>query len=50
MIELSNSYTGLLKTLKTTNSIKEASNGVLIQFERPADQSVSVQNKRASYG
>ena len=50
MIELSNSYKGLLKTLKTTNSIKEASNGVLLQFERPADQNGSVQNKRASYG
>ena len=50
MIELSNGYKGLLNTLKTTNSVKEASNGVLLQFERPADQSVSAQNKRASYG
>jgi hypothetical protein len=33
-----------------TNNVKEASNTVLLQFERPADQSVSVQNKRASYG
>ena len=30
MIELSNSYKGLLNTLKTTNSVKEASNGVLL--------------------
>jgi hypothetical protein len=50
MIELSSSYKGLLKILKTTNSVKEASNNVLLQFERPADQSASVQNKRASYG
>ena len=50
MIELSNGYKGLLNTLKTTQSIQEASNGVLLQFERPADQSVSVQNKRAAYG
>lgn len=50
MIELSNGYKGLLNTLKTTKSVKEASNGVLLQFERPANQSVSVQNKRASYG
>ena len=50
MIELSNGYKGLLNTLKTTKSVKEASNCVLLQFERPADQSVSVQNKRASYG
>ena len=50
MLELSNSYKGLLSTLRTTTSVKEASNNVLLQFERPADQSVSVQNKRASYG
>ena len=50
MIELSNEYKGLLNTLKTTKSVKEASNCVLLQFERPADQSISVQNKRASYG
>jgi hypothetical protein len=30
MIELSNGYKGLLNTLKTTNSVKEASNGVLL--------------------
>lgn len=49
MLELSSGYKGLLQTLKSTNSVKEASNGVLLQFERPADQSVAVQNKRASY-
>ena len=50
MVELSSGYKGLLNTLRSTKSVKEASNGVLLQFERPADQSVSVQNKRASYG
>ena len=50
MLELSSGYKGLLSTLRTTTSVKEASNSVLLQFERPADQSVSVQNKRASYG
>ena len=50
MVELSSGYKGLLNTLKTTKSVKEASNNVLLQFERPADQSISVQNKRASYG
>ena len=50
MLELSSGYKGLLSTLRTTTSVKEASNNVLLQFERPADQSVSVQNKRASYG
>ena len=49
MLELQSGYKSLLQTLKTTTSVKEASNGVLLQFERPADQSVAVQNKRASY-
>ena len=48
--ELQSGYKSLLQTLKTTTSVKEASNGVLLQFERPADQSVTVQNKRAAYG
>ena len=48
-IELNQSYKSLLQMLKTTSSVKEASNGVLLQFERPADQSVSVQNKRVDY-
>lgn len=48
--ELSESYPSVLKTLKNATSVKEASNVVLLQFECPADQSVSVQNKRASYG
>ena len=50
MSELQAGYKNLLQTLKTTSSVKEASNGVLLQFERPADQSVSVQNKRAGFG
>lgn len=37
MQELSAGYSSLLKTLKTTNSVLVASNGVLLQFERPAD-------------
>lgn len=48
--ELSEGYTSVLKTLKTATSILEASNAVLLKYERPADQSVSVQNKRASFG
>ena len=48
--ELSESYPSVLKTLKTATSVKEASNAVLLKYECPADQSVSVQNKRASYG
>lgn len=50
MKELSDSYPSVLYTLKTATSILEASNAVLLKFECPADQSVSMQNKRASYG
>lgn len=49
MQELNNGYKSLLNILKTTNSVKEASNGVLLQFERPADQSLKVQNKRIEF-
>lgn len=48
--ELSENYKSVLTTLKTAKSVKEASNAVLLKFECPADQSVSMQNKRASYG
>ena len=48
--ELSSGYKSVLSTLKSATSVLQASNSVLLQFERPADQSVSVQNKRASYG
>lgn len=48
--ELSESYSSVLNTLKTATSVIEASNAVLLKFECPADQSASVQNKRASYG
>ena len=44
------SYSSMLNTLKTATSVLEASNAVLLKFECPADQSVSIQNKRASYG
>lgn len=48
--ELSEGYSGVLSTLKNASSVLEASNAVLLQFERPADQSQSVQSKRAGYG
>ena len=48
--ELSESYPSVLNILKTATSVLEASNAVLLKFECPADQSVSMQNKRASYG
>ena len=40
-------YTKVWSALTSATSVKGASNAVLLQFERPADQSVAVQNKRA---
>ena len=48
--ELSSGYKAVLNTLKSATSVAEASNVVLMQFERPANQSTSVQQTRASYG
>ena len=49
--ELTTSYkSSVWEVLKTAKSILEASNAVLLKFERPADQSTAVQNKRASFG
>ena len=49
--ELTTGYkTSVWEVLKTAKSVLEASNAVLLKFERPADQSAAVQNKRASYG
>lgn len=48
--ELKESYATVYNALKTASSVLEASNPVLLKFERPANQSVSVQNLRASYG
>lgn len=47
--ELSTKYKGVLNVLMKTASIQEASDVVLTQFEKPADQSVSVKAKRAEY-
>ena len=48
--ELSESYGGVLNVLQSATSVLEASNVVLLNFERPANQSVGVQKKRAEYG
>lgn len=48
--ELSEGYKTVLAVLKTTASVKAASDSVLLNFERPADQSEAVKKKRASYG
>lgn len=48
--ELTENYKGVLSGLKAARSVREASDIVLTQFEKPADQSESVRAKRASYG
>ena len=48
--ELSEGYKSVFSVLKTATSIREASDAVLLQFERPADQSEAVREKRAGYG
>lgn len=47
--QFKNNFNKLYQLLISTNSVKEASNGVLLQFERPADQSEAMQTKRASF-
>lgn len=46
--ELQTKYKGVWNGLFAAKSVLEASNIVLLQFERPADQSVSNQQKRAA--
>lgn len=50
MKELSESYKSVLVVLKSAESVRQASDAVLLRYERPADQSRTVQEKRASYG
>lgn len=47
--ELSEKFKPVLKVLETTEDVREASNIVLTQFERPALQDITVQNKRYGY-
>lgn len=47
--ELSINYKGAFKMLKEAKSIQEASNIVLTQYEKPADQGPNVQKRRAEY-
>ena len=48
--EISTDFSPTFSVLKTTGSVKAASDQVLIQFERPADQGVAVRERRAGYG
>ncbi len=42
-------YTGLMSKLKNVQNVRVASDAVLLDFERPADQSESVKKRRAEY-
>ena len=50
MKELNGSYKTVLNILKTSRNISECAKYVMTKFERPSDQSVMAQNKRANYG
>ena len=48
--ELSNGYKSVLSTLKSATAVRTASDSVLLNFERPANQGEAVKIKRAQYG
>lgn len=48
--ELKSGYKKTYQVLTTTDNVREASDMVLHDFERPADQSVTMEEKRASNG
>lgn len=51
MSELSTGYKGVLSVLQdSSKTLRECSDAVLLNFERPANQSESVKATRASYG
>lgn len=43
-------YAAVLSVLKTASTVKSASDSVLVNFERPADQSAAAKNRRAGFG
>lgn len=47
---LKSNYPAVWNTLKTATSVRQASDAVLLKFERPANQSEAVQIARASFG
>ncbi len=48
--ELQSLFPAVLDKLRTTSSVREASDCVLLQFERPADQSADNCARRAGFG
>ena len=49
MKELRNSYRGVYNTLTSSNDVRTCAVKVLLDFERPANQGIGVQNTRTSY-
>lgn len=47
--ELSSGFPSLLTTLMNARSVREASNGVLLKYEAPADTSVKMQDRRCVF-
>lgn len=43
-------YTAVISTLKTAKTVRAASDSVLLNFERPADQSDAAKARRAAFG
>lgn len=50
MKELGESFKSVLSVLKSAGTVREASDAVLLNFERPANTGESVRVKRAGYG
>lgn len=48
--ELTTGYSQVVTILKTATSVSEASNAVLLQFERSANQETETQQKRTNFG
>jgi hypothetical protein len=48
--QLKKDFPAVWRALTTAKSVREASNEVLLKFERPKDQGEKVQKTRASYG
>lgn len=48
--ELSESFRSVLQALMSATSVREASDIMLLKYERPADMSTAAQIKRASFG
>ena len=48
--EMAEDYPAIMSVLKNAATVREASDAVLLKFERPADQGTAVQEKRAAYG